>query len=544
MKLKHLFTSCLLALATLAILSCQQEKNLHPTPINPNATPEAIALLERLYQTVDNHQIISGLHHNQLMMPNYRRDLNRIADASGKEPLIWGGDVAWDAAKVVEMATEQYERGHIITLMWHAARPFDHGVVNFKQQTQGEFSTEQWEELVTEGTEMHQMWLAQVDSIAQYLKVLQERHIPVIWRPYHEMNGEWFWWGDRKGERGFTRLWKMLYDRMTNYNQLNNLIWVWNANAVRETPGDAAMCLDDYFPGTDYVDVLATDVYHRDWRQCHHDDLDSLANGKLIALGELGSLPTPEQLAAMPKFAWFMLWTNFSEEKYNTLDQLNAIYSLPNVITFEGTDQRALFDFVGVDRYAQQGAIIEHDGERNVLNLGSGEGYYDMTAETGRLIQSLSDFTISAHFKLDSSNTLEGYGHFLFAFSALAENGENEGPYVAFRLNEQRFETSTGGWAHEQAVMQGGQAKRDAWVHVLFRQQGHHGELWIDGELIGANEEMPILKEIFTEAPAYCWIGKAPFKGDKYLTDARVADMRIYNYSVSDEQIKALGELQ
>lgn len=334
MKLKLFRFSCLLML--LATVLANGYGQQHPAPVNPNATPEVKALLERLYQTVDEGKIISGLHHNQLQMPNYRSDLNRIDQASGIEPLIWGGDVAWDAARVVELATEQYRNGHIITLMWHAGRPFDRGIVNFKKQTQGKFTDDQWQELITEGSEMHRMWIAQVDSIAAYLKILQERNIPVIWRPLHEMNGEWFWWGNRPGKQGYQKVWHMLYDRMTNYHHLNNLIWVWNANAVREAPGDRAMRLEDYFPGPEEVDVLATDVYHRDWRQCHHDDLARLANGKLIALGELGSLPTPERLANMPKFAWFMVWTSFSEDKYNTLDQLRAIFSLPRVINYTG----------------------------------------------------------------------------------------------------------------------------------------------------------------------------------------------------------------
>lgn len=537
--LSQLLTSIvLLCTALLSFSACSPK---HPAPVNPNATPEAKALLERLYQTVDNGQIISGLHHNQLQMPNYRRDLNRIDDASGKEPLIWGGDVAWDAAKVVEMATEQYHRGHIITLMWHAARPFDCGPVNFKEQTQGEFTDEQWQELITEGSEMHQLWIAQVDSIAQYLKVLQERQIPVIWRPLHEMNGEWFWWGNRPGPDGYQKVWRMLYDRMTNYHKLNNLLWVWNANATRETPGDRAMRLDDYYPGGDCVDILATDVYHRDWRQCHHDDLDKLANGKLIALGELGSLPTPEQLAQMPKFAWFMIWTNFAEDEYNTLDQLNAIFSLPNVITFEGTERVAQFDFVNARRSLQNEATIQPLGDQLVLSLGNGEGYYDMTAEMGRLVKSLRDFSLSVYYKVDAKNPLDGYGHFVFACSALAENGPDEGPYVAFRLNEQRFEVSTGGYMHEEFIMQGGQPERDVWHHAVYRQQEHKGEFFIDGKLIGTNENMPYLADIFTEAPANCWLGKAPFRGDKYLTDTQVADLSIFNYALTDEEVQDLS---
>lgn len=323
-------------LFVLMFSSTESIAQTHFQPVNPNATPEAKALLERLYATVDSGKIISGLHHNMLDMPYYANDLVRIDRASGKTPMIWGGDLAWDADTVVELATQQYHAGHIVTLMWHAGRPFDKGRVDFRHQTSGPFTDKQWKELVTEGSEMHRMWIAQVDSISEYLKTLQERHIPVIWRPLHEMNGEWFWWGNRAGKKGYQKLWRMLYDRMTSYHHLNNLIWVWNANAVRETPGDRAMKLDDYFPGIDCVDVLATDVYHRDWRQCHHDDLAKLAQGKLIALGELGSLPTPEILKNMPKFAWFMIWTGFTKDEFNTADELNAIFSLPNVINYEG----------------------------------------------------------------------------------------------------------------------------------------------------------------------------------------------------------------
>lgn len=325
----------LLALtATLSVGAFAQE---HFQPVNPNATPEAKALLARLYQTVDSGQIISGLHHNVLFGPRYKRDLDRIEEAAKVEPLIWGGDLAWDAGTVVEMATEQYQRGNIITLMWHAGRPTDSGPVNFKEQTQGQFTTDEWQDLLTPGTLMYKHWLIQVDSIANYLKVLQERKVPVLWRPYHEMNGEWFWWGNRPGPDGFQQLWKMLYDRLTNYHHLNNLIWVWNANAVREGQEGIVMWYGDYYPGPEYVDVLATDVYHNDWRKCHHNDLVKLANGKLVALGEVGELFTPQFLKLMPKFAWFMLWTGYTDTKYNTPEKLKQVFTLPNVVSIPKT---------------------------------------------------------------------------------------------------------------------------------------------------------------------------------------------------------------
>jgi len=335
-KTTFLLMTLMLLMAPATIIAEEMQQTRTFTPVNPNATPEARALLARLYQSVADGKIISGLHHNQLQMPAYMHDFDRIEEASGQVPMIWGGDLAWDARQVVEMATREYRRGHIVTIMWHVNRPFDRTrFVDFKNQTQGPFTEQQWKELTSsEPTEMKRMWTEQVDSIAQFLKVLQERNIPVLWRPYHEMNGEWFWWGDRRGEQGFAVLWKMLYDRMVNYHHLDNLLWVWNANAPRNTPGDTAMAYRLYYPGNDYVDVLATDVYHRDWRQSHHDELVTLGGGKLIALGELGSLPTPEQLKAMNKFAWFMVWTGFTDDRYNTLEQLKAIFTLPQVVNY------------------------------------------------------------------------------------------------------------------------------------------------------------------------------------------------------------------
>ncbi len=200
------------------------------------------------------------------------------------------------------------------------------------------------------------------------------------------------------------------------------------------------------------------------------------------------------------------------------------------------TEQQAEYSFSWQPEYVKNGAHI--DG--NILRLGDKDGYYDLTAETGAIVSQLRDFTISVSFKVASENALDGYGHFLFAFSTLAENSAHEGPYMAMRLNEQRFETSTGGYEHEEIIMQGGKPKRDVWHHALYRQQGHRGELYLDGKLIGRNEKMPILADIFSGAPGNCWIGRAPFRGDKYLTQTDVSDFRLYTYAVSDKEMKKL----
>jgi mannan endo-1,4-beta-mannosidase len=331
MKTKSIFMAIVCAL----LLSCSPESK-YPKPVNPNATPEAKALLDRLYKSVDEGKIISAQHHNVLTpYERYRQDLDRILEASGKIPLMFGGDMGWDLQQVIDLSVGAYEKGRLVTLMWHSQRPLDEGTTNFREQCQGEFSDEEWQALVTPGTDMYNGWLAKADEVAEYLKQLKDKKIPVLWRPYHEMNGEWFWWGDRKGENGFVKLWKMMYDRYVNHHHLDNLLWVWNANGPRDIPGDTAYDYDLYFPGVDYVDVLATDIYNNDWKQSHHDQLLELGKGKLIALGEIGNVPTPGTLATQNKYAWFMIWTGFTAPRLNPREALQALYTLPNVVTWE-----------------------------------------------------------------------------------------------------------------------------------------------------------------------------------------------------------------
>ena len=123
-----------------------------------------------------------------------------------------------------------------------------------------------------------------------------------------------------------------MYNRYVNYHKLNNLIWVWNTNTPRDRENDEAYDYELYFPGLEYVDVLAADVYHNDYKQSHHDDLLKLAKGKVIALGEVGEAPAPEMLTSQPMWAWFMIWSKWVET-HNRPEQIKDLYNYPKTLS-------------------------------------------------------------------------------------------------------------------------------------------------------------------------------------------------------------------
>jgi mannan endo-1,4-beta-mannosidase len=304
-------------------------------PVNKDASKGVKKVLNFFYD-IKGKNILSG-------QQNYNSDLNTFSDSakaiSGKYPAVWGSDfMLWGdkdlGPQIVEEAIDKSKKGYLVTLMWHEGRPTDEPPYDWKNSIQGKLTDAEWTELTTPGTKLNKKWVEQIDVIANYLKQLKFAGVPVLWRPYHEMNGVWFWWGNRKGENGIAKLWKMMYDRFTNYHHLNNLIWVWGANGLRDIPLDEAYDYKDYYPGANYVDILGSDVYHFDYEQKDYNELLRLANGKPIALTETGELPKPEILKVQPEWTWFMVWTSWLWTD-NTHDRVKQIYNLPQTLNHD-----------------------------------------------------------------------------------------------------------------------------------------------------------------------------------------------------------------
>lgn len=302
----------------------------------PGASPEAVALYQFLLDTSGQHTL-SGQHGAPLTGDTRLPGLHK---ALGHYPAVFSQDFGfsepgtWDGInyrqRIVDDAIRRQHEGFIINLMWHAVRPTEDEPVAFEQSIQGELTDAEWRELLTPGTRLHARWQSQVDVIAFFLRQLRDARVPVLWRPYHEMNGQWFWWGGRPGAEDFTKLYRMLHDRLVNFHQLNNLIWVYGPNEVREGVAPYA----DFFPGHDVVDALATDVYSSGFAQKEYDDLLALAQGKPIALGEVGPVPPLEILHQQPRWAWFVLWGEVGGAMRQNREAVRALYGSDRVMNW------------------------------------------------------------------------------------------------------------------------------------------------------------------------------------------------------------------
>jgi len=301
-------------------------------PVNPAATPAARQLLDYLY-TLPGRAILSG-QHNQ--MPRMSTVSERVQQITGRYPVMWGGEWGFSddrhdtdnvkyRPRFLQQIREQHEQGRIICVTYHQASPTVGEPCGFEGGVIANLTDSEWDELLTPETALHQVWVEHVDRLTEGLKAVSD--IPIIFRPYHEMNGSWFWWGGDADR--FKALWTMIYDRYVNVHQLHNLLWAWTCD--RPWAG-----LEAFYPGHETVDILGTDIYPAPDRpetypQEWWDRMSSIAEGRPIGLSEASEFPKLEIFDRQP-YAWFMGWDGLTFTG-NTESALKELYNSPRVIS-------------------------------------------------------------------------------------------------------------------------------------------------------------------------------------------------------------------
>lgn len=248
--------------------------------------------------------------------PEYEMD--HIQKITGKLPAIRGLDFkANDFDGVVSRSVEWTKRGGLVTICWHTG-------VAISDYPESKSDDPDFERLFTEDTEENTTLMSSWERAAKALRDLQDADVTVLWRPFHEFDGRWFWWG-KGGAENFKRLWRLMYDKFTNEYKLNNLIWIL---------GYADNVEDGWYPGDEYCDIIGSDTYDNTTHKAGWELLKKLTD-KPMAFHECGNVPPIDDFVrdgAM--WAWFMPWhTEYLMANDN--DTLKDVYNDPRVITLD-----------------------------------------------------------------------------------------------------------------------------------------------------------------------------------------------------------------
>lgn len=308
-------------------------------PVNKNASLKTAQLLDYLYKIAGN-AIITGQH----TQTNPMEEISYIEKLTGKSPKLQGFELLAyspninyeDASK--DCLNEVYENQNTMDTALQWAKETD-GIVTFTFHwfspiggRDKSFYTEHTNfdaaKILDEESAERKAFYHDMDVIAKQLKRFQEADIPVLWRPFHESEGTWFWWG-AKGPAIAKELYILMYKYYTNVHHLNNLLWVWNCRTK------------DGYPGDDYVDVISVDIYLPEYTPTDYaDDYKALrketTNTKVAALAELGYIPDIHILEkSQIPWAYYMTWSKefCIGDQYNSAENVKAMYDSTYSIT-------------------------------------------------------------------------------------------------------------------------------------------------------------------------------------------------------------------
>ena len=335
MKKNCIIVSFLIIVISISILfafaGCSKKEQASNVKLsNKNSTPETIRLYDYLLATYQ-HGIITGQQESTWMDGGADYEVNYIHDVTGKYPAIRGFDfINDDFDGCVERAMAWAERGGIVTICWHCSSALDGGYDDSKVA----LSQAGWDAILTQGTPENIAFLNAMDKAGNALKRLQDAGIPVIWRPYHECDGSWFWWSLQGGEY-FKRLWIMSYEHFVNDLHLNNLIWMLGFSHIEDIYEGR---MEEFFPGNEYFDIIGADSYSV-WVNGAEETLYNachalVGDSKPIAFHETGQIPTIEEFKEV-RWAYFMTWHTTWLTDDNTAESLSALYNDPYAITLD-----------------------------------------------------------------------------------------------------------------------------------------------------------------------------------------------------------------
>jgi mannan endo-1,4-beta-mannosidase len=316
--------------------SAKKDSNPIPQLSDPLSTPETKALYRNLHNLAQKG-ILFGHQDTLAYGVGWKSDTNSfdsdVYRVCGKFPAIFGWDIGHigDEANIDGVPFENmkiwiargYAKGGINTISWHARVP---------GSKQNAWTKEKVVERLLPDGDMHEIYLAKLDQVASFIADLKGPNgepVPIIFRPFHEHNGDWFWWGAAWCTPDqYKQLWHVTIDYLRKTKGLHNIITCYSPDRFK---GEAEYL--ERYPGDDYIDIIGHDNYG-DFRSIQTKDearkaLETVVSiagqhNKIPALTETGVgqnadnatwwtdilLANVTSSDSTKKLAWVLVWRN------------------------------------------------------------------------------------------------------------------------------------------------------------------------------------------------------------------------------------------
>jgi hypothetical protein len=324
-----------------------------------NATSETKSLKQYLTSVYGNH-VISGQQeiYGGGNNGNMELEFEYIFGKTGKYPAIRGFDMmnynplyGWEDSTTFRIIKWVKQRNGIATSSWHITVPTD--FANYKLGDKLDWTLCTYKPTTSfkaancldTTTKEHAYLMLAIDSLAKQILILQNAKVPVILRPFHEAEGNnntdgsgaWFWWGSG-GSEVYKQLWKLFYTTITQKYGIHNVIWEVNLYTYADSY--------QWYPGDDYVDIVAYDKYEGSpytWKtSAATTAFLSLVNDtkdtKMVAMSENDVIPDIKNI--INEGAWWLYFCPWygdfiTSTTYNDTTLLKTIYNSESVITLD-----------------------------------------------------------------------------------------------------------------------------------------------------------------------------------------------------------------
>jgi len=299
------------------------------------------------YWTYDYQGQKSGwMFHSSMAHDNFRNLLCDPCALTHDVPAVVGFEIQWSVGTdqedaLVYLVRNAHDKGAIVTFSYHA-KNYITGHSPWISGDSGAFHSIL---RILPGGDHHNDFLSDLDRIANFINTRltdsNGQHIPIIFRPWHEANGGWFWWGQNNAAQNTPDHLKRLYQTTVTYLRdtkgLHNILYAFSPDC-----GGADV---DLYPGNEYVDIIGTDCYmlpHRTvdfFKNAMEKTMQQASNnGKIAALSETGVIQ--EELTNHPHF--------FTQEVLNSINtapsSLKMAYMLTWANQIHGANDYSVYD--------------------------------------------------------------------------------------------------------------------------------------------------------------------------------------------------------